>query len=224
MQVRRYRYKLRVRSKTEEQKLLQFAGAYRLIYNLGLLQREFLWWQKRERTNYAKQCAELKDLKEKFPWLSEVHSQVLQQALKDLDRAYRNFLSGRASRPKLKKKNRHLSFRFVQGVKLEGKRIYLPKIGWFRLFLSREIPKDAEIGETTVIKEPDGWYVSIVVKGNFYKQAESSNVVGIEVGIRDFACLSDRTRIEHPCVLDRWLKKLAWEQRKLARKKKFSKR
>ena len=222
MQVRRYRYKLRIKSKTREQKLLIFAGVYRLIYNLGLLQREFLWWQRRESTNYAKQCAELKELKKAFPWLSEVHSQILQQALRDLDRAYRNFLSGRTSRPKLKKKNRHLSFHYVQGVKLKGKRIYLPKIGWFRLFLSREIPKDAKIGETTVFKEPDGWYVSIVVKGNFYKQAESDDIVGVDVGIKDFVCLSDGTKIEHPHVFEKWLRKLAWEQRKLARKKKFS--
>jgi len=201
-----------------------FAGAYRLLYNLALLQREFLWWQKRERTNYARQCAELGMLKEEFPWLSEVHSQVLQQALRDLDRAYRNFLAGRASRPRLKKRNRHLSFRYVQDVKIDGNRIYLPKIGWFRMFLSRKIPRDAEIGEVTILREPDGWYVSIVVKGNFCRQAEDTKLIGVDVGIRDFACLSDGTRIEHPRILEKWLRKLAWEQRKLARKKKFSKR
>ena len=224
MQARRYRYKLRVRSKAKEQKLLMFAGAYRLLYNLALIQREFLWGQRRERTSYAKQCAELPELKKEFPWLAEVHSQVLQQALRDLDRAYRNFLSGRASRPKLKKKSRHLSFRYVQGVKIDGNRIYFPKIGWFRMFLSREIPKDTEIGEVTGLKEPDGWYVSIVVKGDFRKPAEDTKLVGIDVGIRDFACLSDGTKIEHPRILEKWLRKLAWEQKKLARKKKYSRR
>ncbi|WP_297445200.1 transposase [Desulfurobacterium sp.] len=134
---------------------------------------------------------------------------MLQQALKDSERAYQNFLSSRVFRPKLKKKNCHLSFRYVQGEKLERNRIYLTKIGWFRLFPSREIPKDAEIGETTVIKEPDGWYVSIVVKGNFYKYAETSGIVGMDVDIRDFACLLNGTKIEHPRVLNKWIKKLA---------------
>jgi len=51
MQLRRYRYKFKVKGKGKEQKLWKFAGAYRLIYNLGLLQREFLWWQRRDRTS-----------------------------------------------------------------------------------------------------------------------------------------------------------------------------
>ncbi len=222
MQLRRYRYKLKVRSKGKGQKLWKFAGAYRLIYNLGLFQREFLWWQRRERTTYAKQCAELVELKKEFSWLCEVHSQVLQQALRDLDRAYKNYFAGSADHPKLKKKKKHLSFRYSQGVKISGNRIYLPKIGWFRIFLSREIPEDAEIGEMTVLKEADGWYVSIVVKANFSKPAENSSLVGIDMGIRDFACLSNKTKIGHPHVLEKWFKKLAWEQRKLTRKKKFS--
>ncbi len=54
--------------------------------------------------------------------------------------------------------------------------------------------------------------------------AEDSSLVGIDVGIRDFACLSNKTKIGHPHVSEKWFKKLAWEQRKLARKKKFSKR
>ncbi len=76
MQLRRYRYKLKVRSKGKKQKLWKFAGAYRLIYNLGLLQREFLWWQRRERSTYAKQCAELVELKKEFSWLCEVHYKI----------------------------------------------------------------------------------------------------------------------------------------------------
>ena len=126
MQLRRYRYKLKVRSKEKEQKLWIFAGAYRLIYNLGLFQREFLWWQRRERTTYAKQCAELVELKKEFSWLCEIHSQLLQQALRDLDRAYKNYFAGRADHPKLKKN--HLSFRYSQGVKISGNCIYLPMV------------------------------------------------------------------------------------------------
>ncbi len=93
---------------------------------------------------------------------------MLQQALRDLDRAYKNYFAGRADHPKLKKKKNHLSFRYIQGVKISGNRIYLPKIGWFRIFLSREIPKDAEIGEVTVLKKADGWY------------AEDTSLVGID--------------------------------------------
>ncbi len=114
MQLRRYRYKLKVKGKRKEEKLWKFAGAYRLIYNLGLLQREFFWWQRRERTTYAKQCAELVELKKEFSWLCEIHSQALQQALRDLNRAYRNYFAGRANYPKLKKKKNHLSLTILK--------------------------------------------------------------------------------------------------------------
>ena len=72
-----------------------------------------------------------------------------------------------------------------------------------RRYRSKEIPKDAKIGEATVLRESDGWFVSIVVKANFYKPAEDSSLVGIDMGIRDFACLSDGTEIRHPHVLEK---------------------
>ena len=123
MQRRRCKYKLNVKSKSKEkeQKLRICAGVYRLICNLELLQKEFIWWHRRKRASYTKQCAELIELKKEFSWLCEVHSQVLQQALRNLDRAYRNSFAGRANYPKLKKKKKHLSFRYIQRVKISNR-------------------------------------------------------------------------------------------------------
>nr|WP_240019460.1 hypothetical protein [Mannheimia haemolytica] len=73
-------------------------------------------------------------MEKELVWLKDCHSQVLQQSLKDLESAFKNFFQKRADLPKFKKKGVKESFRFPQGCKIEQKndRLYLPKIGWVR--------------------------------------------------------------------------------------------
>jgi putative transposase len=93
----------------------------------------------------------------------EIHSQVLQQALNDLDLAFQNFLRGLKEKikigyPRFKCRGIRDSFRYPQGVKIADSKVYLPKIGYVRFIESRNV--DGVIKQTTVLKEGKFWYVS----------------------------------------------------------------
>jgi putative transposase len=218
---RGYKFKLKVRSKALQQKLIHFSGCYRLIYNLALQQRIWLWNQRKVSLSYATQCLELPGLKEEFPFLREVHSQVFQQALLDLDRAFRGYFEGRAEFPRFKKRKDGISFRYPQGVKVEGRRVYLPKIGWIRFFKSREI--EGKIKQATVSKAIDGWFISFSVERDIdIAPIILDNLIGIDMGVRRFLSTSLGWQVGNPLYLDRNLKRLVREQRRLSRKKRFS--
>ena len=96
-------------------------------------------------------------------WLKEIHSQILQQALNDLDLAFQNFFRGLKQKvkigyPHFKCKGMKDSFRYPQGVKIADSKVYLPKIGWLKYIESRK--EQGEIKQTTEIKEGKYWYVS----------------------------------------------------------------
>ena len=99
--------------------------------------------------------------KKELVWLKECHSQVLQQSLKDLESAFKNFFQQRADFPKFKKKGLKERFRFPQGCKLEqqNNRLYLPKIGWVRYRNSRDVI--GEIKNVTVSHKCGRFFVSI---------------------------------------------------------------
>ena len=141
----------------------RFCGCTRFVYNQGIE-----WNNEQSKLNsdfrfsYVALANLLPQWKQEWPWLAQCHSQVLQQALKDLERAFINFFEGRANFPKFHKKFKSKdSFRYPQGFKIdEGNRvIYLPKIGWVKYRRSRFISGKAK--NVTVSRQADGWYVSI---------------------------------------------------------------
>ena len=144
---------------------LQFAGARRFVFNRGLDQRQKAYESTGKSPSYFEQNKELTRLKDlpETAWLNEIHSQVLQQGLKDLDRAFQNFFlrvkrGEKPGYPKFKKKGMNESFRFPQGVKVEDSKVYLPKIGWVKFRKSRDI--QGQINETTILEEGSDWYIS----------------------------------------------------------------
>ena len=155
-------------------------------------------------------------------WLGEAPSQSLQQALKDLDRAYRNFFAGRAAFPRLKKKGQDEAFRYPQGVKLDqpNGRIYLPKLGWMRYRASRVV--EGEIGQVTISLKAGRWFVSIQTGREVEAPVHpATTLVGIDMGVKRFATLSDGTMIEPVDAFRKAEAALAKAQRALARKTKF---
>ncbi len=220
--LRRYRFKLKIKSKEILTKLSKFAGVYRLVYNLALIQRNYFYLQRKQSISFSKQCRELTLLRKEIDFVNKVHSQVIQQALKDLHRAFQNFFNGNADYPQLKKKSKHSSFRYVQGVKIYKNRIYLPKIGWLKFFKSRKI--DGDVGEVTVLKEADGWYISILVKKKVNIPEIPKDFIGIDVGIKKLAYCSNGWIFENHKSLKKYENKLKRAQRKLSRMKKNSKR
>ena len=167
-------------------------------------------------------------------FLQQSHSQILQQSLIDLDRAYQGFFrklkkirAGDYSEgdepgyPRYKKKFVHDSFKFPQGFRFENRHIYLPKLGWYRFYRSREVqgtPKNV-----TVSRDGEDWYVSIQVEQEIPDPAPSQKPsVGLDMGISRFYACSDGTFGKSINAFRILEKKLAQEQRKLSGKKKFS--
>lgn len=206
--------------------LARFCGCARFVYNKGLE------WNKAVheadptfRISYPKLCKELLAWKKESPWLAECHSQVLQQLLKDLMRAFTNFFEGRSAFPKRHKKFRSGdAFRFPQSFKVdEGRRqIFLPKIGWVNYRRSRFIsgmPKNV-----TVSRQADGWYVSIQTEAEIADpiHPKAGDEAGIDMGVKRLVTCSDGTHEPGLDCLKSQLKKLAQAQRRLSRMVKFS--
>jgi len=158
---------------------------------------------------------------EEYGWLNSVHSQVLQQCLKDLDRAYANLYAGRAQPPTYRKKFLSDAFRYPQGFRVEGNRVYLPKIGLVRFWKSR--PLDGTIKNVTVSRTGKHWFVAFQAEIDLPDPVHPSTAeVGIDLGIATFAAFSDGTLLLPLNALRTNERKLARAQQALSRKVKFS--
>jgi putative transposase len=139
-------FKFELRPNGEQlRNLRQFAGSCRFVYNKALALNVERYEKKEMRLGYAGLCALLPNWKMEHEFLSDVPAQALQQALKNLERAYTNFFQKRADFPKFKKKGQRESFRIPQGFEVDNQngRIKLPKLGWMRYHKSQDILGEA---------------------------------------------------------------------------------
>jgi putative transposase len=149
------------------------------------------------------QITALPYLKKARPWFAEIDSTVLQQNVKRLDTAYKNFFEGRGF-PKFKNRSNFTSFTYQMGVKAQGNKIYLPKLGWMRFFNSRSIPTGFTIKAATLRKRQDGWYVSIRIEDktipDYVKKPLTlvNSILGCDLGITKLVHFSDRYQIDNP--------------------------
>ena len=168
---------------------------------------------------------------EERAWLEEVSCVPLQQSVADLDIAFKNFFNSckgkrkgrKVGYPKLKKRTSSQSARFrIGGFSFKDRGVYLAKIGIVNPILSRELP--SEVSSVTVIKDcANRYFLSFVVEVEPV-QVEAKNLsIGIDLGIKTFAVMSNGEKAESPSYkkLDRKVRKL---QRKLARQPRDSKR
>ncbi len=186
--------------------------------------------QSKRKTAEEIQITNLPVLKKVRPWYKDVDSTVLQQNVKRLDVAYKNFFAGRGF-PKYKNRSNFKSLTFATGVKITGNSIYFPKLGWIGFHNSRSIPDGFRIKSATVRLKADGLYVSVKVDDpsvpNFpvKKNEEVRTVVGLDMGITKLVHCSDGSQFDNPkhSTNKRTRKLLKVRQRRLARKKKGSK-
>ena len=215
-----YRFRLKINARQFAQ-LSRFAGCNRFVYNLTLSSQKKLLDQGEYVQSYAQMCAQLVDWKQQHPFLAQVHSQPLQQTLKDLDRAIKDGLSQAKGFPKFKKRGKHDSFRYPQGVKIADDKIYLPKIGWVKFRKSREI--EGTVKNVTVSRTLDKWYISVQVEEDVAEPKHPSiSMVGIDLGVSKFATVSDGTVYQPINSYRKRQKQLAKHQRALSRKTKLS--
>jgi len=202
----------------------RFAGARRFVYNKALDIQKANFEAGGKFISYVDMANRLPEWKEKFPWLKESPSQALQQSLKDAERAFKNFFEKRAGYPRFKKRGTGDSFRFPQGFDVDqnNSRIKFPKLGWIRYRNSRDILGTAK--NITISQSGGKWFASIQTEREVKQPIPAAtSAVGIDMGIVRFATLSDGSFIEPLSSFKKHEVRLRKAQRKMSRKKKFSK-
>ena len=216
--------KFRIYPNKEQRNLInQTLGCCRLVYNIGLDIRNKAF-ENDEKINYSKTCAMLTELKrnDEFSFLRDADSVALQQSLRDLDQGFVNFFQKRARHPRFKSKhNNHQSYRTINQrnkIRIVGKYIKLPKLGYVKIRQSMEV---GHINNATIERTPSGKYF-VVLNVDFEPEAKQNNgnSIGIDVGIKEFYSDSNGNVVSNPKFLEKSLRKLRREQRKLSRKKK----
>lgn len=203
----------------------RFAGACRFVFNRALARQNENHEVGNKYIPYGKMASWLVEWKNatETQWLKDAQSQPLQQSLKDLERAYKNFFRKRAAFPRFKKRGQNDAFRYPQGVKLdqENSRIFLPKLGWMRYRNSRQVT--GVVKNVTVSQSCGKWYISIQTESEVSTPVHpSASMVGLDAGVAKLATLSDGTVFEPVNSFQKNQKTLARLQRQLSRKVKFS--
>ncbi len=224
-----FRFRMRP-TKAQEAGLYRMAGARRFVYNWALDRRKGYYAERGSGISRKQLSFELTALKSQpnTRWLEAADSQMLQQALKDVDGAFEEFFEKRSRFPRFRsKKAGHFTFRIPQRVKVESGKVYVPKIGWVRIRQSREVEGKAK--SATFKRDATGhWYVSLTTE--FEMPAASleplvpDNPVGVDLGLKDLFVLSDGERVAAPRFARKAARKLGRGQKSLSRKKPGSRR
>jgi putative transposase len=215
----------------------QHAGAARWAYNWGLRVKQERYTAIKKSPTAIALHRELNALKKtQVPWMYDVSKCAPQEALWNLDAAFAHFFrrctlkkqgkwKGKLGYPQFKTKKKGLgSFRLTGRIVVSEKAIVLPRVGRLRLKEREYLPtKGVQILSATVSEQAGRWYVSLQVEEEQTVPENTGPVVGIDLGIKQLATLSDGTVIPNPRHLKRRLKKLKRLQRVVSRRKKGSK-
>ena len=201
----------------------------RWVYNTTIACRKTLWTQERISLSRFGTHNLLPDWKKYKPELNEVYSQVLQEAQKRVDVAYREFFRRIAAGehpgyPRFRGFGRYNSITYPQyghcgSVLLRDNGLRLSKIGLVKINIHREIPDSATIKTVTIKKEADRWYATFSTErsSDTKKHKCGKGIVGIDLGCKTFLVLSDKKKVGNPKFISKALKRIAKANRKLSR-------
>lgn len=239
-----YEYKIQP-TWQQEQTMLRWLETCRKVYNYALQERrdwinsrkcainacsirsEYIIPADRPYPNYYTQAMQLPDAKKRIPELKEVQSQVLQQTLNTLDKAFESMRERGFGFPRFKKPGQLRSFLFPTMGKnpINGNIIKLPKLGVVKMRLSRPIPDGFVLKQCRVVKRVSGWYVMLILQCDI-KMPEPmphGEPLGIDLGLLSFVATSTGELIHRPKFYVDAQSKLRLLQRNLKRKTKGSK-
>jgi putative transposase len=229
--IRNYKFRL-YPNKEQERKLLRWLETCRRIYNTALVQRKEAWEKERRSVTRTEQQVWLKEAKKDNDYFKEVHSQVAQEVLFRVERAFAGFFrrvrNGETpGYPRFKGKGRYKSLTFTQfgdglGASFQNGKLKLSKIGLVKIKLHRDIP--GTVKTVTVKRDTIGkWYAVLAVETELNQPGtHPGTAAGLDVGLEKFATLSDGSAIENPRYLRKTEKRLKHAQRALSRKQKGS--
>lgn len=227
MKVKRaYRYRF-YPTPEQAQDLACTFGCVRFIYNWALSKRKHAYFDQGVKLSTKDLSAAITALKkeEGTAWLKQVSSVPLQQALRHLDTAYKNFFEGRADYPTFKKKHQEQPATYTDNAfTLKGDKLTLAKqhdplcIVW-----SRPLPDGAKPSSVTVSKDRSGrYFVSILGEEDIQPLPAVEQQVGLDVGLKSMVVLSTGEAIDNPKYYAKDEQKVAKAQRQQAKKQKGS--
>lgn len=206
----------------QEAALLEHCAQARYVWNLGLEQR-LMWRPDRPATpGYVAQSAQLTEARAAEPWLAAGPQTVQQQALRDLDQAWRNFFAGTHRRPSWRKAGVHEGFRIVgpQAKRVEvlsrrWARVLVPKVGWVRFRLSRDLPA---LTSYRITRDRAGrWHIAFAAVPRSIPAPGNGHVVGVDRGVKVSAALSTGELLIVPGLRGKEAERLRRLQQRFAR-------
>ncbi|MHA1928971.1 MAG: RNA-guided endonuclease InsQ/TnpB family protein [Candidatus Thorarchaeota archaeon] len=227
-------YKYELDPNNQQRSILhRHAGVARFTYNWGLEQRIKLFKEQQGKARFTdaiKQHKLLNSIKKtQFPWMYQSSKCAPQEALRDLHQAFKNFYRGRkngqkAGFPRFKRKGVRDSFRLTGTIRFSGRKVQLPRIGKVRLKERKRWYYRGRLLSVTVSRRAYKWYVSVTVEEEIVDPLPiRGKSVGVDLGIKTLATLSDGTTFANQRALGRRIEKLKKLSKSLSRKMKGSK-
>lgn len=221
--IKSFKYRI-VTNRNQGDALKATLDACRDLYNAALEQRRY------QRISLFAQMRQLKELRADVPSQGALYNAVQQTILERLNLAFEAFFrrcrsGAKPGYPRFKSFRRFDSFSYkAEGYRLEGNRLIVSKLGTFKLRLSRPLPGGAEYKRLTLKRSCGAWYAILSVECKARPLSPSPYAIGIDLGIEKFAATSDFQFIENPRIFERNEAELRRAQRRIARRKKGSKR
>lgn len=200
------------------------AGCARFVYNWALEE-----WNRQYEAGEKPTAFKLNKLfnsikREKFPFVIELSNVICQKAILNCGVAFSNFFKGAKNYPKFKKKASYNRFSLDNNVsKIKKDKLYIPKLGWVKMRESLRL--EGKIYSVSISRQANRWYASIGVEMDElqFNKANSTEVVGIDLGIKTLATLSNGDVYHGPKSYRKSMKKLKKLQRRASKKKLGSK-
>ena len=219
----------------QAQTLTVWLEVLRNLYNQALAWRKAAYQETGESISWVTQANALPELKQKSAQFASLHSDVLQDTLRRLDKAYQSFFrrvkaGDEPGFPRFKGEGRyrsmtfsHLSKKLIRNIRKRMARIVVPKIGHIAIRYHRPLP-DGKIKNLTIHRKASGWYVSIVVEIPDPVEVPIQTTIGVDVGLESFLTTSDGEKVSNPRHFRESENKLGVAQRILSRRRKGSRR
>jgi putative transposase len=216
-------------NKAQETGLKKACGCARFAWNWALNKWEEIYKAGGKPSAYGLK-KELNAIKEEqFPWMYESTKTAPEQAILNLGKAYQNFFKGikakrKVGKPKFKSKRSAKDSFYLCNTnqRVKSGKLFVPNISG-GIGMSEEVRFQGKIMSYTVSRDVDRWYVSVAVETEVAEFPKTGKTVGVDLGVKTLATMSDGTTIENPHLLKKQMRKLARKQRELSRKQKGSK-
>jgi putative transposase len=218
-----YVYRFRLYPTKEQEKFLkQEAGNIRFVYNYFLALAKEKYRKEKAKWNYYEYKRLLPKLKKEFEFLKFSNSQSLQESLKNLDKAFKNFFKGLSDFPKFKKKKKTNSISIPQHFEIIENKLKIPKLKTSIKF-KKHRTIEGKIKSISITIKPSGkYYLNVLVEREIIPLPKKDKIIAIDMGLTDFIVTSDNQAIKNPKHFKKLERRLKLWQKRLSRKEKGS--